>query len=221
MTVLVIAPHPDDEVLGCGGTIAKRAAAGDDVWVCVVTEGKEPLYSKEFVRNEYEEMQNAHRILGVSHVITLGFPSAMLDTVPQYEINEELAAVVDAVKPDEVFIPHRGDIHRDHQIVADAAMVAMRPNNEHKVKRILAYETMSETDWNIPNVQNAFIPNVYEDISKYTVRKTDALMMYRSQVFEYPAARSMIGIQGLARHRGAVAGMEAAEAFMLIREVAE
>lgn len=221
MTVLVIAPHPDDEVLGCGGVIAKRAKAGDEVWVCTVTEGKEPMYSEEFIRAEEGEAAKAHRKLGVSHAVQLRFPSAMLDTIPQHKINEKLAEVIDMVNPDEVFIPHHGDVHRDHQIVADAAMVALRPNGENKVRRILAYETMSETDWNIPNTQNAFIPNVFEDISDYVVQKTEALMMYRSQVQTYPAARSPIGIQGLALHRGATVGMESAEAFMLIREVAE
>ena len=221
MTVLVIAPHPDDEVLGCGGIIAKRAKAGDEVWVCIVTEGKTPMYSEEFIRTEENEMRNAHRKLGVTHAITLKLPSAALDTMPQHEINDKLAEVVNMLQPDEVFIPHHGDMHRDHQIVADAAMVALRPNGKNKVRRILAYETMSETDWNIPNTQNAFIPNVFEDIGAYVVQKTEALMMYRSQVQEYPAARSPIGIQGLALHRGATVGMESAEAFMLIREVAE
>lgn len=221
MTVLVIAPHPDDEVLGCGGIIAKRAKAGDEVWVCIVTEGKTPMYSEEFILTEENEMRDAHRKLGVAHSIMFRLPSAMLDTMPQHEINEKLAEVVDMVKPDEVFIPHHGDVHRDHQIVADAAMVALRPNGNNNVRRILAYETMSETDWNIPNTQNAFIPNVFEDIGDFVVQKTEALMKYRSQVREYPAARSSIGIQGLALHRGATVGMESAEAFMLIREVAE
>lgn len=221
MTVLVIAPHPDDEVLGCGGVIAKRAKSGDDVWVCTVTEGKYPMYSEEFVQNEEAEMQNAHRKLGATHSILLRLPSAMLDTLPQHEINEKLAEVIDMVKPDEVFIPHRGDVHRDHQIVADAAMVALRPNRKNRVRRILAYETMSETDWNIPNMQNAFVPNVFEDISEFSIQKTEALMMYRSQAQAYPAARSPIGIQGLALHRGATVGMGSAEAFMLIREVDE
>lgn len=221
MNVLVIAPHPDDEVLGCGGIIAKRSKAGDTVWVCIVSEGKPVMYSEEFIRNEETEMQNAHKKLGVAHAITLHFPSAMLDAVPQRQINDKLSEVVEMAKPDEVFIPHHGDIHRDHQIVADAAMVALRPNGKNKVRRILAYETMSETDWNIPNAQNAFIPNVFEDIGDFVVQKTEALMMYRSQVQEYPAARSPVGIQGLALHRGATVGMGSAEAFMLIREVAE
>lgn len=166
MTVLVIAPHPDDEILGCGGVIAKRAEAGDDVWVCIVSEGKRPMYSRKFIEQEFKEMQIAHSNVGVGHFIRIALPTARLDTIPQYRLNEILADVVDVVRPDEVFIPHRGDMHRDHQIVADAAMVALRPNGSNNVKRILAYEVLSETDWNIPNTQNAFIPNVYEDITK-------------------------------------------------------
>lgn len=221
MTVLVIAPHPDDEVLGCGGVIAKRAAAGDDVWVCIVSEGSEPLYSKEFVDVERKEMWAAHRRLGVSHLIMLGLPTARLDEIPQHKINDMLADIVDAVHPDEVFIPHHGDMHKDHQIVADAAMVALRPNKKHKVPRILAYETMSETDWNIPNTQNAFIPNVFEDISGFVSSKISAMEAYDSQLQRYPAARSVEALQGLALHRGVTVGVKYAEAFMLIREVAE
>lgn len=127
---------------------------------------------------------------------------------------------MDTVQPDEVFIPHRGDMHRDHQIAADAAMVALRPNRSHKVKRVLAYEVLSETDWNIPNTQNAFIPNVYEDITKQINFKLMAMEGYKSQLREYPAARSLEGIKALAVHRGVTVGVKYAEAFMLIREVA-
>ena len=219
MTVLVIAPHPDDEVLGCGGTIAKRAEAGDEVWICVVTEGKEPLYDKEFVDNEEKEMRSAHKILGVAQTVTLKYPSAELDLISQRLLNESISEIVNTLKPDEVYIPHVGDVHRDHQIVADAAMVACRPNRKHKVKRLLSYEVMSETDWNNPYAGNAFVPTVYEDISKHLMKKCDAMREYKSQVQEHPSARSFIAIQGLAMHRGSVVGLEAAEAFMLLREV--
>lgn len=220
MTVLVIAPHPDDEILGCGGIMAKRAESGDDVWVCVMSEGKSPMYSKEFIKEEFREMQIAHSNVGVGHFIRMELPTAMLDTIPQYKLNGILTDIVDTVQPDEVFIPHRGDMHRDHQIVADAAMVAVRPNRSHKVKRVLAYEVLSETGWNIPNTQNAFIPNVYEDITKQINFKLMAMEGYRSQLREYPAARSLEGIKALAVHRGVTVGVKYAEAFMLIREVA-
>lgn len=113
MTVLVIAPHPDDEILGCGGVIAKRAEAGDDVWVCIMSEGKRPMYSKEFIKEEFREMQIAHSNVGVGHFIRVALPTARLDTIPQYKLNGILTDIVDTVQPDEVFIPHRGDMHRD------------------------------------------------------------------------------------------------------------
>ena len=114
MTVLVIAPHPDDEILGCGGVIAKRAEAGDDVWVCIMSEGKRPMYSKEFIKDEFREMQIAHSNVGVGHFIRVALPTARLDTIPQYKLNGILTDIVDTVQPDEVFIPHscRSDAER-------------------------------------------------------------------------------------------------------------
>lgn len=221
MTVLVIAPHPDDEILGCGGTIAKRAAAGDEVWVCIVTEGAPPVYEPDFAKMEAKEMRAAHRKIGVAHAVSLKYPATAIDTASQRLLNDSLSELVDRLQPDEVFIPHIGDIHRDHQIVAEAAMVACRPNKKHRIKRVLSYEVLSETDWNIPNASNAFIPTVYEDISNYIVTKCEAMREYQSQIQDYPSARSYVGIQGLALHRGVVVGVEAAEAFVLIREVVE
>ncbi len=171
MTILIIAPHPDDEVLGCGGTIAKKIKEGHEVFVCIVTEGKPPMYSKQYVLDEYNEMENAHKILGVKRTITLGFPSAFLDMTDSIELNKRMYDVVRKIKPDEMYIPHVGDIHKDHQIVANAAMVAARPKNGIGPRRILAYETISETDWNIPSVNNAFIPNVYHDIKEFLGKK--------------------------------------------------
>ena len=221
MRVLVIAPHPDDEVLGCGATIAKRVSAGDKVYVCIVTEGREPMYSKKFIKKERKEMYDALKSLGVQNILLLQFPSAQLDTIPQHIINDVIMDVINTVKPDEVFIPHIGDMHKDHQIVADAAMVAVRPNGKFRVKRVLAYETLSETDWNIPNQQNAFIPNVYEDVGDFLYSKAVAFSKYESQVRKFPAARSLGALKALAEHRGAIVGMKHAEAFMLIREVTE
>ena len=221
MRVLVIAPHPDDEVLGCGATIAKRVATGDIVYVCIVTEGREPMYSKKFIKKERKEMYDALKSLGVQNILLLQFPSAQLDTIPQHIINDVIMDVINTVKPDEVFIPHIGDMHKDHQIVADAAMVAVRPNGKFRVKRVLAYETLSETDWNIPNQQNAFIPNVYEDVGDFFYSKAVAFSKYESQVRKFPAARSLGALKALAEHRGAIGGMKHAEAFMLIREVTE
>lgn len=219
MRVLVIAPHPDDEIIGVGGTIAKRAENGDEVFVCVVTKGCQPLFTEEFVEQGRRECREADRMLGVKETIFLDFPAVMLETVPRYELNGKISEVIQKVKPDEVYIPHRGDMQLDHQMVVDAAMVGLRPKYEHVVKRIYAYETLSETGWNIPNVQNEFIPNVYEDISSHLEKKLEAMKVFESQLSEFPAARSLGAMEALAKYRGAMVNVTAAEAFSLIREI--
>ncbi len=219
MNVLVFAPHSDDEVIGVGGTIAKRAIAGDNVYVCVVTCGKPPIYSAERTKEVQRECREADALLGVKETIFLDFPAVMLETVPRYELNRKIYEVVRKLLPDEVFIPHRGDMQIDHKMVVDAAMVALRPKYEHRVKRIYAYETLSETGWDIPNTTNEFIPTVYEDISSTLDKKMKAMDIFRSQLAEFPNARSVGAIEALAKYRGSTVTVNAAEAFVLIREI--
>ena len=219
MRVLVIAPHPDDEIIGVGGTIAKRAKAGDEVYVCIVTKGKEPLFKEEFIEQGRKECREADEMLGVRETIFLDFPAVMLETVPRYEFNGKIAEVVQRINPDEVYIPHRGDMQIDHQMVVDAAMVAVRPRGKNYPKRVYAYETLSETGWNIPNTVNEFIPTVYEDITDTLEIKLKSMDVFQSQLSPFPAARSIGAIEALAKFRGATVSVEASEAFSLIREV--
>lgn len=219
MRVLVFAPHPDDEIIGVGGTMAKRALAGDEVFVCVVTKGQEPLFNKDSVEQVRAECVKADAMLGVRETLFMDFPAVMLETVPRYEFNNAFCQMVQRIKPDEVYIPHRGDMQLDHQMVVDAAMVALRPKYEHVVKRIYAYETLSETGWNIPNVENEFIPTVYEDISDTLDLKLKAMSSFESQLSVFPAARSIGAMEALARFRGATVNVCAAEALALIREI--
>lgn len=219
MRVLVIAPHPDDEVLGVGGTILKRARAGDEVYVCIVTKALDTMFPKELIEQGRQECRKADAILGVKETIFLDYPAVMLETVPRYEFNGKFCEIVQSIRPEEVYIPHRGDMQIDHQLVVDAAMVAVRPKYEHTVKRVCAYETLSETGWNIPNVVNDFIPTVYEDISDTLNAKIDAMNVFQSQLAPFPAARSIGAIEALAKYRGATVSMNAAEAFTLIREI--
>lgn len=149
----------------------------------------------------------------------LDFPSVYLDECHRYEINDALLKVVREVIPDEVYIPHWGDMQKDHQIIADACMVVLRPKYEPKVKRIYSYETMSETAWNAPNVQNEFMPNVFVDITDTIDKKIEALEFFETQIAPFPDARSLGAIEALAKYRGALMHMKAAEAFMLIREI--
>lgn len=219
MSVLVIAPHPDDEVIGVGGTIAKKVKAGQDVYVCVVTKGMEPIFKKKYVDQVREECREADAKLGVKETIFLDYPAVMLETVPRYELNQKIFDTIQKIMPDEVYIPHRGDMQLDHQLVVDAAMVALRPKYNYKVKKIYAYETLSETDWNIPNTMNGFIPNMYSDISNLLHIKLEAMKIYRSQISEFPAARSIEAIRALAMFRGAIMNIEAAESFIVIKEL--
>lgn len=218
MKVLVIAPHPDDEVLGCGGTIAKYTALGHEVYVCIVTKGCEPLFNVMSVQKVRGESIKADRFLGVKETIFLDYPAAMLETVERYKLNDSFVELIQKLCPDEVFIPHRGDMQIDHKMVVDAAMVALRPKYEHVPERVFAYETMSETGWDIPNAANEFIPNVYIDISDYLDRKLEAARVFESQIRPYPNARSLQALEVLARYRGCVMGIHAAEAFALVRE---
>lgn len=219
MNVLIIAPHQDDEVLGCGGTIVNRVARGDNVFVCVVTKGREPLFNEEYVEKVLQEGKRADEFLGVKEVIYLDFPAVMLEDVPRYRLNDAILEVIKKISPSEVYIPHRGDMQMDHKIVADAAMVALRPKYNLGVRRIYAYETLSETGWDIPNVANEFIPAVYEDISSALVKKVSAMRFFESQLQEFPNARSIEAIEALAKYRGSTILKNAAEAFVLIREI--
>lgn len=218
--ILVFAPHPDDEILGVGGTLALNIARGNEVYVCVVTIGKPPIFtSAESCRKNQEDAKLCHKFLGIKKSFFLEFPAADLESVRRVELNDSFLKVIQEVEPDEVYIPHIGDMQKDHQIVVDACMVALRPKYFPQVKRILAYETLSETDWNLPIVSNAFIPNVFVDISSTLDTKLEALSYYTFQINNFPDARSPEAVLALARYRGALMHWEAAEAFMLIRDL--
>lgn len=219
MNVLVIAPHPDDEIIGVGGTIAKRAMHGENVYVCVVTKGCQPLFNGDLVNQTRQECRKADAMLGVKDTIFLDFPAAMLEEVPRYKLNDSILDVIQSIEPDEVYLPHRGDMQLDHKMIVDAAMVALRPKYEHIVQRIYAYETLSETGWDIPNVVNEFIPNIYEDITDTINKKIEAMSIFRTQLLSFPAARSIEAMAALSSFRGATVGFNNAESFALIREI--
>lgn len=219
MNVLVIATHPDDEVLGCGGAMARHTAEGDKLHVLVMTRGISDLFSTEQIEETRRELKAAHQILGVMSVRFLDFPAPKLDTVPEYQLADAICDVLRSLDVDLLYIPHRGDIHVDHGSVFRAAMVAARPKNRTLVRRILAYETLSETDWAPPFADAAFLPSVFIDIGDYIKKKLDAMACYKSQLKSFPHPRSLDTIKALARYRGGSVGLSAAEGFMLIREI--
>ncbi len=217
--VLVIAPHPDDEVLGCGGLIARLADLGRPADVVIVTEGKPPAYAETVVRRVAAETEAAARILGVRAVHRLGCPAAALDMMAHADLNRMIGDVVAVAAPDTLLLPFPGDIHRDHQLVFEAAMVAARPTGPRYPTTILAYETLSETNWNAPGLTPAFVPGVFIDISTSIDRKIEAFEAYESQVRAFPAERSSVALRALAQLRGATVHRMAAEGFVHVRDV--
>lgn len=214
--VLVIAPHPDDEVLGCGGTIARLSREDHEVYVLIVTMAYTPDWSEEFIKNREYEIKEAHEILGVKKTHFLNYPTVRLDTIPRKELNEKITQIVHQVKPNIVFIPYKGDLHHDHRIVFEASLVALRPI-KHKVTKIISYEVLSETEWGYE--YSVFKPNVYFDITETFDKKLEAMRAYMSEIKRFPHPRSTDAIEALAKKRGSEIGVKYAEAFHLIREI--
>ena len=217
--VLVIAPHPDDEVLGCGGTMAKLAAGGCEIHVAVVTEGRPPAYSSERIALVRQEAEAAHARLGVHATHWLGQPAAGLFETPHSQVNAALQTIVSHLEPQVMLIPFVGDMHLDHQMVFLSSLVAARPHQAAYPPTILAYETLSETNWNAPYVTPSFVPQVFVDIGAFLSTKLDAIECFGSQIRDFPHERSMRALTALAILRGATIHRDAAEAFVLVRHV--
>lgn len=215
MRVVVVAPHNDDEILGVGGTMAKLVKQGHEVIVCEVTAGD---LNDEMVRLQKKEAIASHEMMGVkTHFMDL--PVVGLREMETKKLNSEFQKHLLELQPDIVFIPHKGDMHIDHRMVIEAAMVALRPVTFPDLKAIYAYETLSETEWNTPSVDNAFIPTMYVDITDEMDTKIEAMKCHASQLCEYPHPRSLECIKALAVHRGGTVCKKYSEAFMVIREM--
>jgi LmbE family N-acetylglucosaminyl deacetylase len=206
-------------VLGCGGTIARYVNDGIPVAVCIVSSHDEPLYSKEHSEITKREALEAHRVLGVSKTYFIGFSAVTLKDLPAYELNGRILDVVEEVSPTIVYIPHVGDMHSDHSSVSQASLVALRPLMNSSVTSVYSYETLSETEWNSPRVENVFLPNTYIDITEFIERKLSAMACYQSQLYDAPHPRSLRAISSLAALRGSTISVDAAESFSLIRSV--
>ncbi len=221
--ILVIAPHADDEILGCGATMAKAVANGDEVYVLICTNasvGAPELFSVEAVNNIREEAIIAHKKIGVKETFFLELPAPMLDQYPSYKITNEISPIIRKCNIDTLYIPHRGDCHKDHRVIHEAAMVACRPLANCTVKRVYAYETLSETEWGEPIAADFFVPTKYNTFSEEEFAlKLEAMDCFKSQLYPFPASRSLETIESLAKYRGACVSYVRAEAFEIIREI--
>lgn len=224
MNVLVVAAHPDDEVLGCGGTIARLAKEGNSVYTLILGEG---ITSRDETRNRRKrekeikefrlQIERANKMVVVRDTFVFDFPDNRFDTVALLDIVKTIEKVKKDVNLDTIFTHHWGDLNIDHRITFQAVMTAFRPVNGETVKEIYSFEVPSSTEWNAPIPASYFMPNYFIDISHTLKLKIEAMKEYKSEIREYPHPRSPEAITIYARFRGIQVGLEAAEAFEAVR----
>lgn len=224
--ILVIAAHPDDEVLGCGATIAKHIAKGDQVHVLILAEGltsRAIKRDRDLEKNALSDLaiaaKKANDILGVSSLELLNFPDNRMDGVDLLDVVKVVENFIDKYIPSRIYTHFHNDVNVDHRIVHNAVVTATRPLPGQAVKEVLTFEVMSSTEWQITG--DRFRPNWFEKIDDYLSKKLEALHAYASEMRDWPHSRSYQAIEHLAKLRGATIGVEAAEAFELCRGIYE
>jgi LmbE family N-acetylglucosaminyl deacetylase len=226
MNILVAAAHPDDELLGCAGTIARHAAAGDRVDILIFAEG---ATSRDAVRdsasrgNEIERLRQsageAARILGAQPPRFLGFPDNRMDSHEILDVTKATESAIAEIEPAIVYTHHGGDLNRDHRIVHEAVVTACRPLPGRRFVRLLAFETLSSSEWASESIGPPFRPRHFVDISPYLELKLRALASYAAEMRVFPHPRSPGAVDALARLRGSQVGLAAAEAFDVIFDI--
>jgi LmbE family N-acetylglucosaminyl deacetylase len=220
--VLVVAPHPDDETLGCGGALLRHRALGDSVsWLIVTGMKKELGFTPERISARCKEIESVKTAYGFSNLYNLNFPTSRLDTLPTAEVVSSIARIFETVKPSIVYSPFAGDVHTDHKLVSAAVLSCTKWFRFPSVLRVLAYETLSETEFGFNGADGSFIPNVFVDITAQLDRKIEVMQIYASELNKHPFPRSEENVRALALLRGASAGCTAAEAFVLIKEISK
>ncbi|WP_419875558.1 PIG-L deacetylase family protein [Candidatus Pristimantibacillus sp. PTI5] len=217
--VIVVAPHPDDETLGCGGTLLRHLKNGDEIhWLIITHIHEKDGFSSERIKEREKEIEEVTAMYKFSSVHHLKFPTAQLDALPLGKIVSAIGNVFKEVQPKTLYIPYRGDVHSDHSVVFDATVACTKWFRYPSIHRVLVYETLSETDFGINPDNNGFLPNVFVNIQDDLDKKLEIMNVFSSELGEFPFPRSQKAMQSLAYLRGVAAGFEAAEAFMLLRE---
>jgi N-acetylglucosamine malate deacetylase 1 len=220
MNVLVVCAHPDDETLGCGGTMLKHARQGDALTWVVATQAHEPGWPAAVIMAKAREVDRVADAYG-ARAVRLGFPSSRLDVTPRSELIAAIAEVVAETRPELVYVVHPGDVHSDHADVFDSTLSVLKAFRMGSlgVRRILAFETLSSTEAAPPVAGRAFVPTVFSDISAELERKLKIMAFYESEIQPDPMPRGPAAIRALGRLRGATVGVEYAEALWLVREL--
>jgi len=216
--LLVIGAHPDDEVLGCGGTIAANAAKGGHTTVLIATEGSgaQNNYNQELMKRRHDQLMKCTGTLGAQEVVHWDYPDMELETVPHLQLNAELQRFIQEGEYEYVLVHHPYDLNRDHQVLFRSVSVACRPTPGSPVNGLLAYHVNSSTDWSMASAAERFAPNVYVDISDFLEIKLKALAVYEEEALDYPHPRSIQAVRDRARVFGSEVGLHAAEGFNLV-----
>lgn len=223
--ILIVAAHPDDEVLGAGGTIAKYVSEGAIVKLLIVTDGSTSQYRNEadilkILEEKKCETENAAKELGIAEVIYGGLPDMKLDVTEHIKVNQVIETVIDDFQPEVVFTQFYGDVNMDHQCVYKSTMVACRPVPGQCVKELYSYYVPSSTDWAVHNLNSVFLPNYYVDIDGiYAEKKYKAMECYATELRDFPHPRSIESLKIIDRANGIHVGLKCAECFMLHRSV--
>ncbi len=225
-TVCVIAAHPDDEVLGCGGAIAKHIQQGDDVHVLIMSEGITSRDQDRNVEKRSDELsdlvsaaQEANKILGSTSLAFSQFPDNRMDSVDLLDVVKVVEGFFNDKNPKIVYTHHFSDVNIDHQTVHNAVVTAARPLPGSQLESVLFFEVLSSTEWQVAGNQKYFQPNWFVDISDTVNKKCDAMKVYNTELREWPHPRSVRGLEALASLRGCTIGVDAAEAFVLGRKI--
>ncbi len=219
MKSLVISPHPDDEVLGAGGTLFKRKKSKKSnllYWI-IVTKLKTNT-PKKIILKKSNEIKKVAKFFGFKKVFQLNFTTTELDSSSKKKLISDFSSIFNKIKPNELFVPHFSDVHSDHKIVSEVISTCTKNFRFSFIKKILAYEVLSETDYNL-NRKQIFFPNYYEDISQFLIKKKNAMKIYKSEIKNFPFPRSIEAIDALAKLRGSQIGKKAAESFEILREI--
>jgi LmbE family N-acetylglucosaminyl deacetylase len=216
--VLVVAPHPDDETLGCGGTLLRHAAAGDELhWVIATSMHAAAGFAPERIAARSDEIANVARAYGMKGVHALGWPTTAVDAIPAAERVSAAARILAELRPQRLYLPFAGDAHSDHRGVAEAFASAAKPFRRPELEQVLAYETLSETEAGGLHALAPFHPHLFVEIARFLERKLEILDCYAGELGEFPFPRSREAVLAQARLRGAQSGFRAAEAFQLLQ----
>ena len=215
-----MATHPDDETLGCGGTLLKHKANGDEIhWLIATGIKKSKGCSVSAIEKRNKEIKKVEDLYGFASVNKLNLSTTKVDTYSMGELVSKISHVINTVKPNIIYLPFKGDVHSDHKYIFDAAYSCTKIFRYPFIKKIYMMETLSETEFSLSTKEDSFVPNVFVDISEFIDKKIELMNIYESEIGKHPFPRSERNIRALATYRGATSGCEYAESFMLIKEI--